>query len=114
MRNWKRPASGSSFSDPARAQNEPAPGWSRRRFLTTGAVAGGGVLLGAPNLALANAAARGSAMPLPRGGEAPPTDDLPREQTLILQNPEGAINNPGWFNIWVNAGGGLSTGLHQL
>ena len=61
----------------------------------------------------ANAAARSSGVPLPKGGEAP-TDDLPREQTLILQNPEGAINNPGWFNIWVNAGGGLSTGLHQL
>jgi peptide/nickel transport system substrate-binding protein len=112
MSNWKRPASGSSFSGGARAQKEPAPGWTRRRFLPTGAVAGGGVLLGAPNLALANAAARGSAIPRP--GEAPPTDDLPREQTLILQNPEGAINNPGWFNIWVNAGGGLSTGLHQL
>ncbi|WP_404406316.1 ABC transporter substrate-binding protein [Pelagibacterium halotolerans] len=48
------------------------------------------------------------------GGEAPPIEDLPREQTLILQNPEGVINNPGWFNIWVNGGGGWSTGLHQL
>ena len=29
--------------------------------------------------------------------------------------PRGrAINNPGWFNIWVNGGGGWSTGLHQL
>ena len=56
---------------------------------------------------------RSSANPYVRSGAAP-IEDLPREQTLILQNPEGAINNPGWFNIWVNAGGGLSTGLHQL
>ena len=56
---------------------------------------------------------RSSAKPYVRSG-AVPIEDLPREQTLILQNPEGAINNPGWFNIWVNAGGGLSTGLHQL
>ena len=39
---------------------------------------------------------------------------VPREQTLILQNPEGTIRNPDWFNIWVGAGGGLSTGLQQL
>ena len=39
---------------------------------------------------------------------------LPREDTLILQNPEGTIRNPDWFNIWVGAGGGWSTGLHQL
>jgi peptide/nickel transport system substrate-binding protein len=45
---------------------------------------------------------------------APPLEDLPREETLILQNPEGSISNPGWFNIWVNSGGGLSTGLQQL
>ncbi|TCT32991.1 ABC transporter substrate-binding protein [Martelella mediterranea] len=46
--------------------------------------------------------------------EAPPIQDLPREQTLIIQNPESVINNPGWFNIWVGAGGGISTGLQQL
>ncbi|ADI13298.1 ABC transporter substrate-binding protein [Truepera radiovictrix] len=47
--------------------------------------------------------------------EAPPLQELPREQTLILQNPEGTIRNPGWFNLWVSgAGGGLSTGLQQL
>lgn len=105
MGESKRPASGSSS----------APGWTRRRFLTTGAaVAGGGVLFGAPSLALAKAAAEGSATPLPRGVTGTPIADLPREQTLILQNPEPVINNPGWFNIWVNAGGGWSTGLHQL
>ncbi|WP_173088111.1 ABC transporter substrate-binding protein [Devosia sp. 1635] len=45
---------------------------------------------------------------------APPLNDFPRNETLILQNPEATIPNPGWFNIWVNAGGGLSTGLQQL
>ncbi|WP_337267393.1 ABC transporter substrate-binding protein [Oryzifoliimicrobium ureilyticus] len=40
---------------------------------------------------------------------------LPRNQTLIVENPEGSsIKNPGWFNIWVNGGGGWSTGLQQL
>jgi len=45
---------------------------------------------------------------------APPLNDFPREQTLILHNPESTIRNPGWFNIWVAAGGGTSTGLQQL
>ena len=46
---------------------------------------------------------------------APPTTDFPRNETLIIQNPETSITNPGWFNIWVaGAGGGWSTGLHQL
>ena len=26
---------------------------------------------------------------------------LPRNQTLIVDNPEGTIRNLGWFNIWV-------------
>ena len=39
---------------------------------------------------------------------------LPRKETLIVENPEGTIKNPGWFNIWVNGGGGVSTGLQQL
>jgi len=109
MRNGKSPESGSPF---AGTEHEGPPGWSRRRFLTTGAIAGTGVFLGAPNLALAEAAARSGIEPRP--GSAPPTDELPREQTLILQNPEGVLSNPGWFNVWVNGGGGLSTGLHQL
>ena len=25
---------------------------------------------------------------------------LPRNQTLIVENPEGTIRNAGWFNIW--------------
>ena len=40
--------------------------------------------------------------------------DLPRNETLILENPEGTIKNAGWFNIWAISGGGQSTGLHQV
>ena len=39
---------------------------------------------------------------------------LPREESLIIQNPEGAPSNPGCFNLWWGCGGGWSTGLHQL
>src|SRR5688572_11424203 len=40
--------------------------------------------------------------------------DLPRKETLIVENPEGTIKNAGWFNIWAVNAGGQSTGLHQL
>jgi peptide/nickel transport system substrate-binding protein len=40
--------------------------------------------------------------------------DLPRSETLILENPEGTIKTPGWFNIWAISGGGQSTGLQQV
>lgn len=39
---------------------------------------------------------------------------VPRKETLILENPEGTIKNPGWFNIWAINAGGQYTGLHQL
>src|SRR6195256_4861290 len=39
---------------------------------------------------------------------------LPRNETLIVENPEGTIKNAGWFNIWAINAGGQSTGLHQL
>jgi len=46
---------------------------------------------------------------------APPITDFPRNETLIIQNPEQPAQNPGWFNLWVLGGGhGTSTGLHQL
>ena len=46
---------------------------------------------------------------------APPMTDFPRNETLIINNPEQPATNPGWFNIWVaGSGGGTSTGLHQL
>ena len=41
-------------------------------------------------------------------------NDLPRNETLIAENPEGTIKNAGWFNIWAINAGGQSTGLHQL
>lgn len=40
--------------------------------------------------------------------------ELPREQTLIVENPEGTIKNPDWFNYWSVNAGGRSTGLQQL
>ena len=40
--------------------------------------------------------------------------NLPRNETLIVENPEGTIKNAGWFNIWAVNAGGQSTGLHQL
>ena len=40
--------------------------------------------------------------------------DVPRNETLIVENPEGTIKNAGWFNIWAINAGGQSTGLHQL
>src|ERR1700674_3275472 len=48
--------------------------------------------------------------PLAQGALA----NLPRNETLILENPEGTIKNAGWFNIWAINSGGQSTGLHQL
>ena len=33
-----------------------------------------------------------------------PSSAVPRNETLIVENPEGTIKNAGWFNIWaVNA-----------
>ena len=40
--------------------------------------------------------------------------NLPRKETLIVENPEGTVKNAGWFNIWAINAGGQSTGLHQL
>ena len=40
--------------------------------------------------------------------------NVPRRETLIVENPEGTIKNASWFNIWAINAGGQSTGLHQL
>jgi peptide/nickel transport system substrate-binding protein len=40
--------------------------------------------------------------------------NLPRNETLIVENPEGTIKNASWFNYWSVNAGGRSTGLHQL
>ena len=47
-------------------------------------------------------------------GSAPDLAQFPRNETVIVHNPEGVIRNPGWFNLWANGGGGWSTGLQQL
>src|SRR5690606_19104405 len=41
--------------------------------------------------------------------------EVPRNQNLIVENPNGTIANPDWFNIWTPAGNlNQPTGLHQL
>lgn len=62
-----------------------------------------GLLLGAGSLGLHTQAAAQVTVP-----------GVPRSQTIILENPEGTIKNPGWFNIWTLNAGGQYTGLHQL
>jgi peptide/nickel transport system substrate-binding protein len=39
---------------------------------------------------------------------------VPRNETIILENPEGTIKNPGWFNIWDDQRGRALDWLHQL
>ena len=39
--------------------------------------------------------------------------NLPRNETLILENPEGTVKNAGWFNIWAINAGSQSNGLQQ-
>lgn len=45
--------------------------------------------------------------------ELPPINEFPREQTLIVHNPEPPSISPDWFNIWV-PGYSVANGLHQL
>lgn len=40
-------------------------------------------------------------------------NDLPRNETLIVQNPEGTVKNAGWFNVWAPNAGGVADGLQQ-
>lgn len=64
---------------------------------------------------VAAAALIGSFPVFAQDAEQPPITEFPREQTLIVHNPEAAAVNPDWFNMWVaGAGHGTSTGLHQL
>ena len=48
------------------------------------------------------------------GGAAFAQGDVPRNETLIVENPEGTIKNAGWFNIWATNAGGISNGTQQL
>jgi peptide/nickel transport system substrate-binding protein len=64
---------------------------------------------------LQTVALAGSAMLAAFGAQAQGTiSNLPRDQTIIIENPEGTIKNPGWFNYWAVNAGGRSTGLQQL
>lgn len=57
----------------------------------------------------------GSSPIVAQDAEQPPITEFPREQTLIVHNPENAATNPDWFNLWVpGSGGNTSNGLHQL
>jgi peptide/nickel transport system substrate-binding protein len=55
------------------------------------------------------------AVPAQEEAVAPPITEFPREETLIINNPEPPATNPDMFNMWV-AGNGASwaNGLHQL
>lgn len=59
-------------------------------------------------------ASLGAGLATAQDAELPPITEFDRSETVIIHNPEGSLANPGWFNIWVNGGGGLSTGLQQL
>ena len=71
-------------------------------------------LIGTTAIGALMAAGKGLAFAQEAEGTAPDLASFPRNETVIVHNPEGVIRNPGWFNIWVNGGGGLSTGLQQL
>lgn len=62
---------------------------------------------------LALAATTAFALGAPAFAQSSPSD-VPRNETLIVENPEGTIKNAGWFNIWAVNAGGRSTGLQQL
>ncbi len=52
---------------------------------------------------------------LAQDAAAPPITDLPRNETLIINNPENPEASPDNFNMWVAGNGaGWSNGLHQL
>nr|WP_200940864.1 ABC transporter substrate-binding protein [Devosia sp. Leaf420] len=76
----------------------------RRSFLI-GTTAVGALMVAGKGLAFAQEAE----------GTAPDLAQFPRNETVIVHNPEGIIRNPAWFNLWaVGAGNGTSNGLHQL
>ena len=77
----------------------------RRSFLI-GTTAIGALMVAGNGLAFGQDAAE---------GVAPDLGQFPRNETVIVHNPEGVIRNPGWFNPWVvGSGAGISNGLHQL
>ena len=77
------------------------PTFTRRRLIAGGGALAAGMVAGGPNIAWAMPKHQMGTRPNAQGFAASPGQDLPREQTLILQNPEPLLNNPGWFNVWV-------------
>lgn len=71
-------------------------------------------LIGTTAIGALMVAGNGLTMAQEAEGSAPDLAQFPRNETVIVHNPEGVIRNPGWFNLWANGGGGLSTGLQQL
>src|SRR5690606_31863656 len=71
-------------------------------------------LIGSTAIGTLMVAGHGLAWAQEAEGTAPDLASFPRNETVIVHNPAGVIRNPGWFNLWVNGGGGLSTGLQQL
>ncbi len=66
-------------------------------------------------LAAAAVAALGLSLPAVAQDTASPSGKFPRNETLIINNPENPAANPGMFNIWVaGSGGNVSNGLQQL
>ncbi|WP_163264278.1 ABC transporter substrate-binding protein [Chelativorans alearense] len=65
--------------------------------------------------ALVSLAFGGTAIAQEEEAAAPPLNEFPREETLIINNPEPPAINPGMFNMWVAGNGAAwSNGLHQL
>lgn len=63
-------------------------------------------------LAAALLAATMPLSPAPAAAQGIP-QNIPRNELLILENPEGTIKNAGWFNIWAINAGSQSNGLQQ-
>ncbi|QEL27166.1 ABC transporter substrate-binding protein (plasmid) [Bosea sp. F3-2] len=63
-------------------------------------------------LAAALLAATMPLSPAPATAQGIP-QNIPRNELLILENPEGTIKNAGWFNIWAINAGSQSNGLQQ-
>jgi peptide/nickel transport system substrate-binding protein len=73
---------------------------------------GGPLMSTTRRLMFATCLALGFAATQPCSAQGIPRN-LPRNETLILENPEGTIKNAGWFNIWAINAGSQSNGLQQ-
>ena len=72
-------------------------------------------LIGTTTVGALMVAGNGLALAQEAEGSVPDLTQFPRNETVIVHNPEGIIRNPGWFNLCaVGAGNGTSNGLHNL